>query len=121
MAERASAATEEPMVVDGGSAGLQQSRYHPNAGINALNAPATKERSKKGGTNDKQGLEKGLKRRIRSLAAAENKEEVDDLLERLCLAVEIRTANTSKKRSENESDETLVTLGQLKNVFKKAL
>jgi len=99
------------MVVDGGSAGLQQSRYHLNAGISALNAPATKKRSKEGGKNERQGLKKGLKSRIRSLAAAENKEEVDDLLKRLCLTVEIRTANASKKRSDNESDETLVTLG----------
>ena len=102
------------MVVDGGSAGLQQSRHHPNAGISALNAPATKERCKEGGKDERQGLEKGLRSRIRSLAAAKNREKVNNLLERLCLAVEIRTANIYKsqdKRSESESDKTPVTLG----------
>ena len=52
-ARSADAALEEPMAVDGGASGLQNSRHHPNAGTSALNAQAPPKSDDKTTAEDK--------------------------------------------------------------------
>ena len=59
MAHLASGVVAMPMVVDGGDAGLEQSRHHPNAGLGAQN-PTHKNMRPSAPDNEDEGSDRDI-------------------------------------------------------------
>ena len=94
MAQAGQGAGDEPMVNDGGRAGIAQSRHHPNAGKSAYAADAQHAADAQQRNDEGSSAPKPVKRpessrdRIRRLVIGGKEEEFDELLGKLLAAAE---------------------------------
>jgi len=92
MAQAGQGADDEPMVIDGGRAGIAQSRHHPNAGKSAYAADAQHAADAQQRNDEGSSAPKPVKRpessrdRIRRLVIGGKEEEFDELLGKLLAA-----------------------------------
>ena len=85
MAHPARRVAEMPMVVDSGTAGLEQSRHHPNAGLGARNPTHANVQTSATGNEDKGSDQEINKIQTKIIGIVQSKiaREVKGIIERL--------------------------------------
>jgi hypothetical protein len=116
----------EPMAMDGGIAGLEQSQHHPLAGRSQFNPPSPPSQtqasdspaSNQGGDGDPA---ESILQSIRACVIPSKEDEVSRLIRELRVIVATAattTAATSPRTSRTSfSDDDPVTIGQLKTIL----
>ncbi len=120
----------EPMAMDGGIAGLEQSQHHPLAGRSQFNPPSPPSQtqasdspaSNQGGNGDPA---ESILQSIRACVIPGKEDEVSRLIRELRVIVATAattTAATSPRTSRTSfSDDDPVTIGQLKTILQETL
>ena len=105
---------EEPMVTDGGLAGLGQSQHHPSAGQSQYSSQPEQALSTVTQVDESNDLTT-IKRQIQACVILGKQEEVTCLLCVLCATI------TAPPPLTPLCDKELVTIGQLKAILKDTL